>query len=269
MAELLDWEEDKEPVQEDNPETKDEALRAIAEEPEAKSEDDNTEDTLPEKYRGKSVQDLVRMHQEAEKAIGRKGSEVGELRKVVDEYIKAQSEVQQAPTQPVAEETVDWFDDPDKALETRLANDPRLKSIEQDRVQAKRERNLAELERKHPDYKELVNDPAFADWVTQSKVRTRLFLDADQKYDSDAADELFTTWKERKHLTASTVEADKNSRKDAARAASNGGATGSGQPQTKKKFRRADVIKLMNSDPDRYALMADEILLAYKEGRVI
>ena len=218
MAELLDWEEDKEPVQEDNPETKDEALRAIAEET-AESEDDNTEDTLPEKYRGKSVQDLVRMHQEAEKAIGRKGSEVGELRKVVDEYIKAQSEVQQAPTQPVAEEPVDWFDDPDKALEYRLANDPRLKSIEQDRIQTKRERNLAMLERKQ--------------------------------------------------LSASTVDADKESRKEAAKAASNGGATGSGQPQTKKKFRRADVIKLMNSDPDRYALMADEILLAYKEGRVI
>ena len=55
-------------------------------------EEDEEED-LPEKYRGKSLKDIVFMHQEAEKALGRKGSEVGELRKVVDEYIKSQISV--------------------------------------------------------------------------------------------------------------------------------------------------------------------------------
>lgn len=267
MAELLDWDDEQEPKKEDNPKpTIEDTLKPIEEAPVSK---DDTDD-LPEKYRGKSVQDLVRMHQEAEKAIGRKGSEVGELRKVVDEYIKSQSRETQAPPQPVAAEPIDWFDDPDKALEQRLNNDPRLRGIEADRIQAAKEKNLAILERKHPDYQEHLNDPSFADWIMKSKVRTKLFLDADQKYDSDAADELLSTWKERKQLASSTANADKESRRDAARQASNGGASGSsGAPQRTKKFRRADVIKLMNSDPDRYALMADEILLAYKEGRVI
>ncbi len=39
----------------------------------------------------KSLKDIVSMHQEAEKLIGRQGSEVGELRRVVDDFIKTQT----------------------------------------------------------------------------------------------------------------------------------------------------------------------------------
>ncbi len=47
--------------------------------------------TLPEKYQGKSLEEVVQMHQEAEKLLGRQSSEVGELRKVVDDYIASQT----------------------------------------------------------------------------------------------------------------------------------------------------------------------------------
>ena len=46
--------------------------------------------TIPEKYQGKSLEEVVQMHQEAEKLLGRQSSEVGELRKVVDDYIASQ-----------------------------------------------------------------------------------------------------------------------------------------------------------------------------------
>ena len=45
---------------------------------------------LPEKYRDKSLDDIVRMHQEAEKLIGRQAQEVGEVRKLADELLKQQ-----------------------------------------------------------------------------------------------------------------------------------------------------------------------------------
>ena len=35
-----------------------------------------------------------------------------------------------------------------------------------------------------------------------------------------------------------------------------------------KVYRRADIIKLMKNDPDRYQALADEIMAAYAEGRV-
>ena len=54
-----------------------------------------SEDDLPERYRGKSIKDLVKMHQEAEQVFQRHSAEVGETRKevtelrsVVDNYIK-------------------------------------------------------------------------------------------------------------------------------------------------------------------------------------
>ena len=48
------------------------------------------EQSLPDKYQGKSLEEVVQMHQEAEKLLGRQSSEVGELRKVVDDYISSQ-----------------------------------------------------------------------------------------------------------------------------------------------------------------------------------
>jgi len=56
------------------------------EEPQSLTEDE----VVPEKYKGKSANDIARMHQEAEKLIGRQGAEVGELRRIVDDFIKTQ-----------------------------------------------------------------------------------------------------------------------------------------------------------------------------------
>ena len=58
--------------------------------PEPTPEPTEQEDDLPEKYRGKSTAEIVRMHQEAEKLLGKQSGEVGELRKVVDDYIQTQ-----------------------------------------------------------------------------------------------------------------------------------------------------------------------------------
>lgn len=260
MAELLDISDDEqEPTV-----TSETDFKAIPdEEPEVPVQDE-----VPEKYRGKSPAELVRMHQEAEKALGRTGSEVGELRKVVDSYIQSQTAEKQAAPEPVAEQ-VDWFDDPDAALEQRINNHPKMKEMEAQRLQSQRQANLATLQQKHPDYREVLSESEFGEWVTASPVRTKLFLAADQQFDSEAADELLSTYKERKALASKTVEADKASRKASVKEASTGGASGSQAPKSTKKYRRADIIKLMNNDPERYALMQDEILQAYAEKRVI
>jgi hypothetical protein len=69
------------------------------------------EPTVPEKYQGKSLEQVVQMHQEAEKLLGRQSSEVGELRKVVDDYISSQPQ-QPAPQQYVEpEDDIDYFTD--------------------------------------------------------------------------------------------------------------------------------------------------------------
>jgi hypothetical protein len=41
-----------------------------------------TVEDLPPKYKGKSLDEIIKMHQEAEKLIGRQAQEVGEVRKL-------------------------------------------------------------------------------------------------------------------------------------------------------------------------------------------
>ena len=228
---------------------------------------DNDEDDIPDKYKGKSVKDIVRMHQEAERAIGKQGSEVGELRRIVDDFVKAQtvSKQQQAPE---VEEEVDFFTDPDKAIASAISKHPKVREAEQLSAQMKKAEALANLKTAHPDFTEVVNDGSFAEWVNKSKVRQELFSRADRNYDFDAANELISTWKERKQIVNQSAAVEKVERKQAVKAASTGATKGSGETASKKTYRRADIIELMRTNPDRYQQLSDEIMRAYAEGRV-
>ena len=67
---------------------------------------------LPEKYRGKALDEIIKMHQEAEKLIGRQAQEVGEVRKLADSLLKQQLESKH-DTQPSKAQEIDWFEDPE------------------------------------------------------------------------------------------------------------------------------------------------------------
>jgi hypothetical protein len=227
------------------------------------------EDDLPDKYRGKSAAELARMHQEAEKLLGRQSSEVGELRKVVDSYIQTQlSQQQQAPVQPEQDEDYDFFTDPDKAVSKAIENHPKIKEAEQYTQQYKKATALNQLQSKHPDMQQILQDNRFAEWIKGSKIRTQLFVQADQQYDYEAADELFTLWKDRQTTVKQTAQAEKAGRQAAVKTANTGNARGNPDSQSRKIYRRADIIKLMKTDPDRYQSLSDEIMKAYAEGRV-
>ena len=223
------------------------------------------DDDIPEKYKGKTLKDLVRMHAEAEKLVGRQSSEVGELRKVVDEFIRTQT---QAKDQAPEEDDDDFFVDPKKALNKAIENHPKLKEAEQVTLQYKRATALSELQRKHPDMPEIVGNEKFIEWVTASRIRQQLFQQADQAYDYEAADELFTLWKERNQAVQQTAKIEEQERKRQLKSANTGSGRGSSEGVSKKIYRRADIIKLMKTDPDRYAQLSDEIMRAYSEGRV-
>jgi len=227
------------------------------------------EPSLPEKYQGKSLEEVVQMHQEAEKLLGRQSSEVGELRKVVDDYISTQTQPiapQQQHVEP--EDDIDYFTDPQAAVNRAIENHPKIREAQQYTEQYKKQSSLATLQAKHPDMQTILSDPKFAEWIKASKIRTQLFVAADQQYDADSADELFTLWKERKTVAQQTAQVEKQARKQTLKAANTGNARGTGEGSRKKTYRRSDIIKLMKTDPERYQALSDEILQAYAEGRV-
>ena len=225
--------------------------------------------TVPEKYQGKSMEEVVQMHQEAEKLLGRQSSEVGELRKVVDDYISNQTTTQAPQQQHVEpEDDIDYFTDPQGAVNRAIENHPKIREAEQYTAQYKKQSSLSTLQAKHSDMQQILGDPKFAEWIKASKIRTQLFVQADQQYDADAADELFSLWKERKTVAKQTANVERQARKQTLKAANTGNARGSAEGTRRKVYRRADIIKLMKNDPDRYQAMSDESMAAYAEGRV-
>jgi hypothetical protein len=242
-----------------------EEVNQIQEEPQV--EDTPQEEEIPDKYKGKSTAEIVRMHQEAEKLLGRQSSEVGELRSVVDSYIQTQLDTNTPATQE-PEEDIDFFSDPDKAVARAIKNHPSIKAAEAQTQQYKQQTAQSHLQQRHPDMQEILQDGKFVEWIKGSKIRTQLFAQADTQYDYEAADELFTTWKERQQVVGQTVANEKASRKTAVKNASAGNAKGSGEASSRKVYRRSDIIKLMQTDPDRYLSLSDEIMQAYQEGRV-
>ena len=235
---------------------------------EAAQEPDEPE-AVPDKYNGKSLEDVVRMHQEAEKLLGRQSSEVGDLRKVVDSYINTQLN-DQAPTQaPDTDEDIDFYSDPEKAISRAIENHPSVKAAEESTRAYKQQTSMATLQKDHPEIPEIVKDPKFAEWIQASTVRTRMFVQADQHFDMEAASELFSLWKDRSGAINQTLQAEKQGRQKAVKEGSNGYTRGNPDSSTSKKiYRRADIIKLMKTDPERYLALSDDIQLAYAEKRV-
>ncbi len=226
-------------------------------------------DEVPEKYQGKTAAEVIRMHQEAEKRLGKQSGEVGELRSIVDDFIRGQvATATKTEASQNTDEEVDFFDDPKAAVNAAIGNHPSVKAAEATTLSQTKQQAVLELQAAHPDMKEVHQSAAFGEWVTKSKYRQRLFTRADTQFDLEAADELLTAYKERQQLNTDIVETEVKARKTVAKQAATGRARGSAEPKSRKIYRRADIIKLMQEDPIRYEAMQPEIMAAYREKRV-
>ena len=221
---------------------------------------------LPEKYRDKSLDDIVKMHQEAEKLIGKQAQEVGEVRKLADELIKQNLGSRQQQTRQ-EEPEVDFFENPQKAVQRTVDNHPDIIAARQVTLEMKRSQIQQRLAQEHPDFGDIAKDQDFANWVKSSPVRIKIFEQADSGYDFDSANELLSTYKQLRGVKSKQIsDAGEASRKQTLKAV--GVDTGGSGESSKKVYRRADLIRLKMQDPNRYEALSDEIMVAYQEGRV-
>lgn len=231
---------------------------------------------LPEKYRGKSAIEIAKMHQEAEKLIGRQANEVHEVRSLADQLLKQQLESNNRVKQEPIEESLDedFFADPKQAVARTVEKHPAVIEAKQAALEMKKMKTAQQLAAKHPDFTTIASDAGFQDWVKSSAIRLQLFAKADAEYDFESADELLSTYKEIKQIkqqqqvqqSASVAKAESKAQEQAMKAASVD-VGGSGEA-SRKVYRRADLIKLRMTDPERYMQMSDEIMEAYATGRV-
>lgn len=172
---------------------------------------------IPEKYQDKSIEDIIRMHQESEKRASRLANEVGEVRRMADALLELKKPDQrdgaQKPVPPLTAD--DLFSDPNAALTRTIEGstvakqvDETQKKLEQLEIQVGRK----EFETKYPTFRDDTNDPAFQDWIKRNPARLHLLMQAD-KFDFGAANALWDMWDEHKEL-ASVQEKQKAAARD-------------------------------------------------------
>lgn len=249
-----------------------------------KSEDEtatvsNPEDTpdsieLPEKFQGKSMEDIIKSYQELEKEFGRKNNELGELRKLTDSILQQQLSEPQSAFQFETPDPEIEFDDlinqPKEVIRTVLETDPEIQAIKQELAAVKRNESLARLREQHPDADKLVVDPAFQTWVTASPTRQRMFQEANSNFDADLAAELFSMYKLAQQAGKQATEQMREEAADKAVADAKleTGRTSTQANSSKPILSRAELIRLRIEDPQRFQAMEPQIMEAYAEGRV-
>ena len=227
---------------------------------------------LPEKYRGKSAIEIAKMHQEAEKLIGRQANEVHEVRSLADQLLKQQLDSKAKEAKPIEESLEDdFFADPASAVNRQVEKHPAVLEARQAALEMKRMKTAQQLSSKHPDFATIASDSGFQDWVKSSAIRLNLFAKADAEFDFESADELLSTYKELKQIkqqnqVQQSVAVESKAQEQAMKAATVD--VGGAGESSRKVYRRADLIKLRMTDPDRYMQLSDEIMQAYAEGRV-
>jgi hypothetical protein len=227
---------------------------------------------LPEKYRGKSAIEIAKMHQEAEKLIGRQANEVHEVRSLADQLLKQQLDSKAKEAKPIEESLEeDFFADPASAVNRQVEKHPAVLEARQAALEMKRMKTAQQLSSKHPDFATIASDTGFQDWVKSSAIRLNLFAKADAEFDFESADELLSTYKELRQIkqqnqVQQSADVESKSPEQAMKAATVD--VGGAGETSRKVYRRADLIKLRMTDPDRYMQLSDEIMQAYQEGRV-
>ena len=238
------------------------------------------QDDIPEKYRGKSLADIIEMHKNAESELGRKNNEIGLVRKLADELIgvralelKARDNQQEAPKPLTADRLLD---NPEEAITSVVKREAHQRTENLERTVKTLEADLMveRFEKKHPGFTQTMNSPEFGEFVKGSNFRRKLAIAAAEG-DFDAADELFSMYEEvAKAPTDQGKQQSQGADVEAARKASlakSGGSSASGVVPSgngKKVWSRSELIEMRIKRPEEFDMRQEEILEAYREKRV-
>lgn len=232
---------------------------------------------LPDKYRGKSPQEIAEMHMNAEKRLGQLQNEVGQLRGLVTDLSTLQRKPQESQTAEQVEVSRDEFlDDPKEAVNKVLSHElgKRDKQAEMAAAEAQLNAELSALTQNW-DVEAIVTTEEFQKFASRTPSRQQDLMTAAngeglaqvraarrllEDYDDFIAEK-----KSRESAEEKESPVQKAKRVATERGSSNAPISG------KPKIYEADVIQLINDDPMKYRSPSfqKELLEAIKEGRFV
>jgi len=211
---------------------------------------------MPEKFEGKSIEEVATSYANLESQLGRQAQEMGSLRTLNDQLLELKTTVPAPQQDDLPEVTADdVLNAPAKTI-AEIANREATGAVAQTNSRVDNlEANLAlsAFEGRHPTYMADQADPNFQEFVKGSAYRSNLA----QKLvagDLTAGEELWNAWDENrpsgdepnKELTAEEKDAAETA---AALALRGGGEGGANQP---KPIPRAELARIRIEEEDRY-----------------
>jgi len=238
---------------------------------------------IPERFKGKSPEEIARAYAELEKLNSRQAQDLGAMRRTVDTLLDLQSDgtsvSRTAPkAEPPAPVTVDdLYQDPDKNIRRVVQEETtgQIKDLDEEVRSLRREQALSKFDALHPDWRDIAQSPEFVNWVRETPFRMRLVAAAD-KFDLEAADTVINLYKAEngRKQAEQESEAAKQKRERDLRAASleSGGPISHEAVET---FSRTDLLqkrlaaKRGNAKADAWLRNNQaKIREAYEDGRI-
>jgi hypothetical protein len=233
---------------------------------------------IPERFKGKPVEEVVKSYIELEKLNSRQAQDLGQMRKTVDEILSLElrrgQTSQDTPenTKPVTVD--DLYENPEETIRRVVDKtaSTRVEALEKDLAQERFARAKAEFTKQFPKWEEDVHSPELISWIHAKPHRVSLARRADSG-DFGAAEELFGTYYDQ--LEAKQQKQSKEDRKRQVKEASLE-SSGAAVPDEVEVFNRTKLMdkRLAAKRGNREAINwlqanAERIAIAYEEGRVV
>ena len=232
-----------------------------------------TPSEIPEKYKGKSVEDVIKMHEEAERKASRIANELGQLRQTA---LQPRQEKKEPEKKEVKVD--DLLENPEEAVNTLVNQNPVVSRINNTVDELERDIKRRAFETTNPEYQKDLQDEKFIEWIGTNPLR-RALAEAADKYDYQAATALWDMWNERKQILSEAEATKAKAKADKKKADLKAGTleSGNGTPtESTKIYSRQEIRSLKEKallgDRKAQAIVSDpkwqsEVMNAYREGR--
>ena len=143
-----------------------------------------------------------------EVAFSRQGQQMGDYRKLIDDYVSTPAEAVIVESAPITSD--DIYENPDEAVRRAVDSHPAIQEAKQFREEFANEKAQSLRDAftlKHPDYVKTYNSAEFANWVNENSMREDLRQRAEQ-FDLTAADALFTLWETEQNTSVVSQDLD-------------------------------------------------------------
>jgi len=234
----------------------------------------------PSKYDGKTVEQVIEMHQNAETRLGQIQNEVGTLRGVVTDL----TQLQRTPVapQPVEQETIDVSGDdliqrPVETIRKVVAQDNAAQKVIDDADAEERSLLAANsaLVTDFGDINAIVETEEFQSFATRTPSRQADFVEAAKGEGLGqvrAARRLLEDFNDFQDALKPVIpETPQPTPVEQARAVSTEGAGPSGSISVKETIYGADLLTMIKDEPEKYRSQTfqTELASAIKEGRYV